>query len=347
VINQVYATVDALPSLQGKTVTGGRVDAAAAVGVVVVPQGSLPHIVSAVNNVGTSAISTIRVTFDRVMNVNSFTNGDVTLTTPSGQIVAPLFVRLVNSSGGTAFDIFFPAQFAVGAYTLRVVGVADPSGNAMTPYTGTFSVISATNAPHIVSAVNNVGTSAISTIRVTFDRVMNVNSFNSGDVTLITPSGQLVPPLFVRVVNSSGGTTFDIFFPAQFAVGAYTLQITGVADPSGNLMTTYTGTFQVTASGTTAAVARIASVPDSSEVSFASPAGQVGSSPFSGVVPFPIDAPAPSVRTPEPQRTNTALTDVVFASGEQSTPVAARSSWPMGAGHAEEEAPQSFDLDAE
>jgi subtilisin family serine protease len=251
VIDQVLATVDPVASLQGKTVTGGRVNAAAAVGAGVVPQQTPPHIISAVNNVGTTEIGTIRVTFDRVMNPASFTAADVTLATPDGRTVAPQLVRVISSSGGRAFDVFFPVQTVLGIYALRIgPDVTDTSGVRMAVYTATFPVSGVTpNAPHIISAVNNVGTTEIGTVRVTFDRVMNPASFTAADVTLATPDGRTVAPQLVRVISSSGGRAFDVFFPVQTVLGIYTLRIgPDVTDTSGVRMAPYTETLPVTGS---------------------------------------------------------------------------------------------------
>src|SRR5262249_11021923 len=69
VISQVPNTVDKLPSLAGKTVTGGRVTAAAAVGVAQA-QATPPRIVSATpSGPSANALAKVRVTFSQAVNL--------------------------------------------------------------------------------------------------------------------------------------------------------------------------------------------------------------------------------------------------------------------------------------
>ncbi len=99
---------------------------------------------------GTTEIGTVRVTFDRVMNPATFTAADVTLATPDGRTVAPQLVRIINSSAGRAFDVFFPVQTVLGIYTLRIgPDVTDTSGVRMAPYTESLPVTGSPSGPSI------------------------------------------------------------------------------------------------------------------------------------------------------------------------------------------------------
>lgn len=134
VINQVLATADPVPALQGRTITGGRVNAAAAVGGAAAdrsgPQVTAHSPAGAVNG----PVSSVRLTFNEAIAPASFTPADiVSFTGPAGPIsLTGVSVSEVPSSNGLAFDISFPSQSATGDYAL-VIGpqVLDLEGNPM------------------------------------------------------------------------------------------------------------------------------------------------------------------------------------------------------------------------
>lgn len=128
VIDQVLNTVDAVPALGSKTITGGRLNAAGAVGV---PDSVGPRVVAA-SPIGTTSIGTLRVTFSEPMDTATFTLADiVSFSGPSGPLMVS-GVTPVAGSGDRKFDITFPNQSERGGYTLAFgPAITDLAGNAM------------------------------------------------------------------------------------------------------------------------------------------------------------------------------------------------------------------------
>ena len=119
VINDVYESVTAVPALKGKTVTGGEVNAAAALQLAA-PAVAPPVALNAVSLSGTNSISTIQVTFDQVMDPPSFSLVNATLTTPAGLILNPTSITAVVGSGNKVFNFVFATQVANGTYALAL-----------------------------------------------------------------------------------------------------------------------------------------------------------------------------------------------------------------------------------
>ena len=132
IINQVLNTVDPVVSLQGRVQTGGRLNAAAAVGA---PGADTTgaYIFSSTPSGSVSApISSVRVAFSEPINAATFTTADiVSFTGPTGQI-AVSSINAVSGSGNREFDIRFGAMSTLGTYTM-VIGpnVLDTAGNSM------------------------------------------------------------------------------------------------------------------------------------------------------------------------------------------------------------------------
>jgi subtilisin family serine protease/subtilisin-like proprotein convertase family protein len=141
VIAQVLNTTDPLPSLKGKVVSGGRLDAAAAVGAVVNPAPG-PKVVSAFDSGPVyNTLGDVHVTFDSAVNPATFTPAAVTFTGPSGQTIAATAVKAVPGTGDTQFDVGFPTQTAAGVYTLSLgTGPTDFSGDPVQAYQATFTL---------------------------------------------------------------------------------------------------------------------------------------------------------------------------------------------------------------
>jgi subtilisin family serine protease/subtilisin-like proprotein convertase family protein len=138
VINQVLSTTTPLASLKGKTITGGIVNAAAAVGALPngggthVP-GPTPHVLNAAFS-GPDAHSFTRIllTFDQAIDPKTLTSANISLINASNQSVALTFAP---SSDGRSLEIDFALQAAPGKYTLNLgAGVHDQAGDALAPY---------------------------------------------------------------------------------------------------------------------------------------------------------------------------------------------------------------------
>ncbi|MHC4406638.1 MAG: S8 family peptidase [Planctomycetota bacterium] len=129
VIDTVLQAVDPVDALQGKTVTGGRLNVAAALA----PDVLGPHVVvSSPFDRVSGPVSSLRLVFNEAVDATTFTVDDVvSFTGPAG----PIDVSQVSEVAGTyhrKFDVAFPAQSELGDYAL-VVGpeILDLSGNAM------------------------------------------------------------------------------------------------------------------------------------------------------------------------------------------------------------------------
>ena len=133
-INQVLSTTDRLVGMTGRTVTGGRLNAAAAVSLAPVDSTGPVIDVSTPGGTVTGPVSRVRVTFSESINVATFTVADlVSFTGPNGTIsLGGATVSEVAGSDGFSFDITFRPQTILGDYTL-VLGpnILDLAGNAM------------------------------------------------------------------------------------------------------------------------------------------------------------------------------------------------------------------------
>jgi serine protease len=133
VVYQILSTVDPLPSLEGTTVSGGRLNAAAAVNATAVDDILGPYIVnsSPTGNV-TGTISHVRVTFNESIDPASFNAQDVLFFNGPQGAVAVTGVVAVAGANNRQFDIIFAPQTALGGYNFMVgPNITDLAGNAM------------------------------------------------------------------------------------------------------------------------------------------------------------------------------------------------------------------------
>jgi subtilisin family serine protease len=131
IIQQVLGTVDPVPSLHGVTVSGGRLDAAAALGQA--SDTTSPHMVQfAPSGILTGPIDHVHLTFSEIIDLATFDSNDlVSFTGPDGE---PIGILGVSPAGGNGreFNVNFTPQSARGDYTL-VLGphIADIVGNEL------------------------------------------------------------------------------------------------------------------------------------------------------------------------------------------------------------------------
>jgi subtilisin family serine protease len=130
VIDQVLHSVDFIPALASRTVTGGRLNAARAVGV---PDTDGPR-VFAVDPTGATSgpVSSMRVTFNESIDPTSMTVADVVSFVGPGGNIAVSGSSAVAGTQNRQFEITFAPQAAKGNYSL-VLGpsILDAAGNAM------------------------------------------------------------------------------------------------------------------------------------------------------------------------------------------------------------------------
>ena len=155
VVTQILSTVDPVSALAGTTVSGGRLNAAAAVGAPV-PDTRGPRVVSTSWFGPTSeSIDTVRVTWSEPINSSTFTPADITGFSGPGGTITVSSVAVVPASNNRQFDVKFPTQTTFGSYTLTIgPNIADAAGNLMNQdndgdngepvadqYTATFSLV--------------------------------------------------------------------------------------------------------------------------------------------------------------------------------------------------------------
>jgi subtilisin-like proprotein convertase family protein len=233
VINQVLSTVDPVPGLQGKVLTGGVLDAARAVGynptTPTPPADTSLQVVSSTSSGATSGtLDSITLTFSAPVDPAVLNNGNVTLTGPNGQNVPLQSFQPVPGSNGTQVTVSLPAQSAPGAYTLTVdSAVTSTSGATLAAnYQNTFSLegtvspdavyqFSTTN-PIGVPDVSQMSTSLTVSQSIVIGKVtVSVNIVNSVDskmeLVLQAPDGTNVVLADLAGGNGTNfnGTVFD------------------------------------------------------------------------------------------------------------------------------------------
>jgi subtilisin-like proprotein convertase family protein len=213
----VLSTTTPLASLQGKTITGGIVNAAAAVGAGAnggghhhVP-GPTPHVLTAAfSGPDAHSLNRILLTFDQPIDPNTLTQANFSLFTPSNQTV---FLSFTPNSDGLRLELDFAVQTAPGTYTLSLnAGVHDQNGDALAPFSSAYAVValpSNTFTSAGPTLIPNQGT-FFSTINVDRDLpiasvsvVLNIAYPADGDllIHLQAPDGT-----DVLLVNQRGGS---------------------------------------------------------------------------------------------------------------------------------------------
>jgi serine protease len=207
VINQVLSTVDPVPGLQGKVLTGGVVDAARAVGYnpATAPPTNPPLQVVSSSASGSSpdTFNSITLTFNAAINPDVLNNSNVTLVGPNGKDVALQAFQTVANSGGTQVTIVFPTQTLPGTYTLTVdPSIKSKSGTSLAAkYQNTFGLSStyqfSSTTPVGIPDVSQTSTSlSVSQSLVIGSVTVAVNMANSIDgkmvLTLQAPDGTQV-----------------------------------------------------------------------------------------------------------------------------------------------------------
>ena len=256
ILNKLRGSVDPLGGLNGKVSSGGRInlakllDTPATVPPVPGPpvtsapalrwDGAGPKVVSAVFRGGPTAGSfqSVRVTFDKKINVPTFTTSDVVLMGPNGRL-AVTRIAAVAGSNNSVFDVTFAVQTAAGTYTLTVgptiwdvqANRMDQNGNgvngeASDRHTATARLGGASSPPVAASRRTYSATSPvpIADRRTTRVEFAVTDSFNVANLTvnldiaharmadleirLRAPDGRTVT-LFNRRSLSLSGITFD------------------------------------------------------------------------------------------------------------------------------------------
>lgn len=197
VIDQVLSTVDRLPGLLHKTISGGRLNLARAVGLAATAN---PLVITTSSFSGPDAhsVQTVLLTFNQAIDPSSLTAATAALIGPEGVAVPPSAIQ-ASGQGNTQLKLVFPLQTAAGTYALQIgAQVQTLSGQHLIPYAATFTVSASSAYANSQSlAIPDLGQAsspltvnddfAISTIRI---QVKLTHSFDSDLVlVLLSPSG--------------------------------------------------------------------------------------------------------------------------------------------------------------
>jgi serine protease len=227
VIDQVLDTVDPIPGLQGKVLTGGVLDAARAVGYVPPPVSTptkLQVLSSKASGNAANTLNSIVLTFNMPVNPSHLTNTNVALLGPNGQRIAIQSFQTVANSGGTQIDLLFPTQSAAGTYYLYVgAGLESASSAALAAtYENSFqlqlssvSKFTSTTAVGIPDVSQTTTTLTVPESLIIGQIAVTINMVNSIDgkivLTLQSPDGTSIPLTNLAGGNGSGftGTVFN------------------------------------------------------------------------------------------------------------------------------------------
>jgi len=206
-------------------------------------------------------LASLVVTFSEVVAEETLTEADVQLEGPAGAIGT----TSVSPAGDRSFRIVFPRQTLHGDYTLMLgPDVTDAVGNPMNqdgdgvngePYVDTedpgdvfVHVVSLDDqAAPVVTNIDPVGrlNQPVSAITIALNEDV---TFDSSNVAITTPTGAV--PAGDIDVTPVDGRTFAVTLPEQTRDGQYRVEIGGVGDVRGNVMTTtYATIFEIDQTG--------------------------------------------------------------------------------------------------
>jgi subtilisin family serine protease/subtilisin-like proprotein convertase family protein len=136
IIDQVLNNTDPIASLQGKTITGGRLNLYKALTGGQSPGDTLgPKVTAAAfSGVAANSFDRLRVTFNEAIDPNSFDPSDIASFQLNGTDIPNMSYQVnpVSGSGDKQFDITFAAQFSTGTYTMTIgPNITDVAGNLM------------------------------------------------------------------------------------------------------------------------------------------------------------------------------------------------------------------------
>ncbi len=250
VIEKLKTSVDPIPGLADKVMTGGRLN----VGKMfdsTTPSG--PRVIEAQwYGEAPFTLDRLRVTFDKAIDVSTFTSEDiVSFTGPNGGISTSYTITAVSGTGNKVFDIRFGVQNTAGTYKL-VLGphIMDTDGNAMNQNGNgvngedpgdryTAETVLGSSGPRVVEAqFKGSRPRTFDSVRFTFSKPINPSSFTEDDIIELTgPDGPISTNFTIHSVDGSNNTQFDVIFSQQAKRGNYKIVIGPfIEDSSGNPM---------------------------------------------------------------------------------------------------------------
>jgi hypothetical protein len=205
--------------------------------------------VSPVNGAtGVAVAADVVVTFSEPMNAATITASTVTLTPTSGG--SPV-AAVVSYSAGPRTATLNPSSnlaFSTG-YTVNVTnGAADVAGNAVTPFSSSFTTgaapdVTSPTVTNVSPANSSTGVALGADVVVTFSEPMNGASVTTSTFTL-TPTAGGSPVAAVVSYNAGAGTATLNPSSNLGSSTSYTVNVTsGATDVTGNALTPFSSTF--------------------------------------------------------------------------------------------------------
>jgi len=216
------------PSYNAYFITGIDADTVSPSVVSTTPQGGAMDVGQ---NVG------IRVRFDEAIDPLTV-DGQTILVTDGINPAVPCTISFANTDAEVVIVPHAPL-LASTVYSININGVADPSGNLVTPYSSTFNTGAGPDtlgplATSFSPYANAVNVPVNSIVSVTFDEPVDVSSINSGTFNVINTSVGWIKVPGTYTVSVDGLMAY--FTPKRpFAIGSrHYVSISGVRDQSGN-----------------------------------------------------------------------------------------------------------------
>lgn len=247
---QLLETVDPIDALRvdGPTpvATGGRLNVDRALGLIAAG----PRVSQmSPNQPVAGTLSSLRLTFDRTIDVSTFTAEDISnFTDPDGNPIAVDSIEVVPGTNDRQFQINFPMQARAGRYTMQVgPNITDGKGTPMDQnrngivgekvddqFTARLGIL----GPRVTGHTPNAGFfEPASSMRVTFSVPMDPATFTLKDIVRFTGPGGDIAVNSVAVVDGTNDRTYEITFDEQSGYGQYTLVIgPDILDVGGNAM---------------------------------------------------------------------------------------------------------------
>jgi hypothetical protein len=210
-----------------------------------------PSVVSQAPTNAFGQVSSLRLSFDESIDVNSFTADKIrSFTDPAGNAiaVADADITPVAGSNDSQFDISFASQTTLGVYTILVgPDILDTFGHPMDQnhngipgedpgdiYTGHFAI----NGPRIIAGTDQNGVPLgvvpppnylpgnLTAVLLTFNEPINPVTFNPSQVVFTSPTRPTFFAGSVTPIVGSNNTRFTVQLPAAANLtAAYTLTV--------------------------------------------------------------------------------------------------------------------------
>jgi hypothetical protein len=206
---------------------------------------TLPLTVSQISPIATprtEPVSSVDVTFSKVIDPTTFTTADLKLTRDGVDVPLASDVTITSTDNQT-FHVggltTYTTPFGAYVFTVDATGVKDPSGQSGTGSLSESFTVQSPNAPPTVFHISPITTprsEPVSSIGVTFSKSINPSTFTTAALSL-TREGVLIPLTSGVTFSTTDDQTFSVGGLAPFTTppGSYGLTVSAatVRDQAG------------------------------------------------------------------------------------------------------------------